>query len=134
MTGIGGVSVALDAQQHIAFQTSWGTTITEIADKVSLGSPPIDPPGNQGFVTGGASDTYPKPGYQRGLPGDRRLTPDISWVGDPYTGVEIIYSKDAKNDLGIEVIGGTSVSCPMFSALWAIATQHAHREGISRAA
>jgi subtilase family serine protease len=129
VTGIGGVSVVLDAQQHIAWQTSWGTNITEIADKLALGSPPIDPINNEGFVfggTGGASDIYPKPAYQHGLPGDRRLTPDISWVADPYTGVEIIYGVDAQNDLGIEVIGGTSVSCPMFSALWAIATQHAH--------
>ncbi len=33
---------------------------------------------------------------------------------------------DAQNDLGIEVVGGTSASCPMFSALWGITTQHAH--------
>lgn len=129
-TGIGGVSVALDAHKHIAWQTSWGTNITEIADTTALGNPPLDVPNNEGFVfggTGGASDTYPQPAFQRGLPGDRRLTPDISWVADPYTGVEIIYSVDAQNDLGIDVIGGTSASCPMFSALWAIATQHAHR-------
>ena len=129
-TGIGGVSVALDSHKHIAWQTSWGTNITEIADTAALGNPPLDVPNNEGFVfggTGGASDTYPQPAFQRGLPGDRRLTPDISWVADPYTGVEIIYSVDAQNDLGIDVIGGTSASCPMFSALWAIATQHAHR-------
>src|SRR3974377_953107 len=53
VTAIGGVSVALDAQKHLAWQTSWGTTITEIADKASLGSPPIDPPFNEGFVFGG---------------------------------------------------------------------------------
>ena len=129
VTGIGGVSVALDAGKQVAWQTSWGTNITEIADKVSLGSPPIDPPNNEGFLgggTGGASDIYQKPSYQHDLPGDRRLTPDISWVADPYTGVEIIYSADAQNDLGIEVVGGTSASTPMFSALWAITTQHAH--------
>jgi subtilase family serine protease len=129
VTGIGGVSVALDAGKQVAWQTSWGTNITEIADKVSLGSPPIDPPNNEGFIgggTGGASDIYQKPSYQHDLPGDRRLTPDISWVADPYTGVEIIYSADAQNDLGIEVVGGTSASTPMFSALWAITTQHAH--------
>jgi subtilase family serine protease len=129
VTALGGVSVTLDAQNHIAWQTSWGTNLTEIADTVALGSPPLDIPSNQGFVfggTGGASDTYPKPAYQNGLPGDRRLTPDISWVADPYTGVEIIFSVDAQNDLGIDVIGGTSASCPMFSGLWAIATQHAH--------
>ena len=130
VTGIGGVSVALDSQKHIAWQTSWGTNLTEIADTAALGNPPLDVPSNEGFVfggTGGASDTYPKPAYQRSLPGDRRLTPDISWVADPYTGVEIIFSVDAANDLAIDVIGGTSASCPMFSALWAIATQNAHR-------
>ncbi|HTT23964.1 MAG TPA: S53 family peptidase [Candidatus Sulfotelmatobacter sp.] len=128
-TGIGGVSVVLDSQKHIVWQTSWGTNLTEIADTAALGNPPLDVPNNEGFVfggTGGASDTYPKPFYQNSLPGDRRLTPDISWVADPYTGVEIIYSVDAQNDLGIDVIGGTSASCPMFSALWAIATQSAH--------
>jgi len=128
-TGIGGVSVVLDSQKHIVWQTSWGTNLTEIADTAALGNPPLDVPNNEGFVfggTGGASDTYPKPFYQNSLPGVRRLTPDISWVADPYTGVEIIYSVDAQNDLGIDVIGGTSASCPMFSALWAIATQSAH--------
>jgi subtilase family serine protease len=131
-TGVGGVSVVLNAQKHIAWQTSWGTELTEIADKASLGSPPIDTlPGvfNEGFYaggTGGFSDTYPKPFWQQGVPGNRRGTPDISWVADPYTGVEIIYSVDPSNDLGIEVIGGTSVSCPMFTALWGIATQRAH--------
>jgi subtilase family serine protease len=129
VTGIGGVSVALDAAKHISWQTSWGTNLTEIADTAALGNPPIDPPNNEGFIyggTGGASDVYPKPLYQFGLPGDRRLTPDISWVADPYTGVEIIFTADAQGGLGIEVIGGTSVACPMFSALWAIANQNAH--------
>jgi subtilase family serine protease len=129
VTGIGGVSLALDSQKHIAWQTSWGNNLTEIADTTSLGSPPIDPPFNEGFVFGGgggASDVYAKPSYQRHLSGDRRLTPDISWVADPYTGVEIIFTVDAGGDLGIDVIGGTSASCPMFSALWAIANQNAH--------
>jgi subtilase family serine protease len=129
-TSVGGVSAVLDAQQHLAWQTSWGTNLTEIADKVSLGSPPIDTPNNEGFVGGGGggeSDVYPKPSWQRGVPGSRRQTPDISWVADPYTGVEIIYTADAAGDLGIEVVGGTSLACPMFSALYGIATQAAHR-------
>jgi subtilase family serine protease len=128
-TAIGGVSVALDQNKHIAWQTSWGTELTEIADRASLGSPPLDVPNNEGFDaggTGGFSDTYPKPFWQFGVPGDRRGTPDISWVADPFTGVEIIFTADAGGDLGIEVIGGTSVACPMFTALWGIATQRAH--------
>ena len=129
VTGIGGVSVALDHSKHIAWQTSWGTNLTEIADTAALGNPPLDPPFNEGFDsggTGGVSDVYAKPFYQQGLPGNRRLTPDISWVADPFTGVEIIFTGDAEGHQFIEVIGGTSASCPMFSALWAIAAQRAH--------
>jgi subtilase family serine protease len=129
VTGIGGVSVALDSQKHIAWQSSWGNNITEIADTDALGNPPIDSPFNEGFVYGGgggASDVYPKPSFQKSLSGDRRLTPDISWVADPYTGVEFIYTGDAQGDQYIDVIGGTSASTPMFSALWAIASQNAH--------
>jgi subtilase family serine protease len=133
VTGIGGVSVALDSQKHIAWQSSWGNNITEIADTDALGNPPIDSPFAEGFVYGGgggASDIYPKPSYQKSLAGDRRLTPDISWVADPYTGVEFIYTGDAQGDQFIDVIGGTSASTPMFSALWAIANQNArHRLG-----
>jgi subtilase family serine protease len=129
-TSIGGVSVALDSRQHIAWQTSWGTNLTEIADKSSLGSPPLDPPGalplGGGGGGGGVSNVYPQPFWQHGLGGARRLQPDISWVADPYTGVEIIYSVDDAGDLGFEAIGGTSVSCPMFTALWGVATQRAH--------
>jgi subtilase family serine protease len=128
-TGVGGVSVALDSHKHIAWQTSWGTQLTEVVDTIALGSPPLDVPNNEGFDaggTGGFSDTYPKPSWQFGVPGNRRGTPDISWVADPYTGVEIIYTVDAGGDLNIGVIGGTSVACPMFTALWGIATQRAH--------
>jgi subtilase family serine protease len=132
-TGVGGVSVVLDSQKHIAWQTSWGTELTEIADKVALGSPPIDAanpgPFPEGFVyggTGGFSDAYPKPFWQVGVPGNRRGTPDISWVADPYTGVEFIYTSDSAGSLSIGTVGGTSVACPMFSALWGIANQRAH--------
>ena len=128
-TGVGGVSAVLNSKKQIEWQTSWGTNLTEIADEASLGSPPIDPLNNEGFVfggTGGESDVYAKPEWQVGTPGNRRQTPDISWLADPYTGVEIIYTADAGGDLDLEVIGGTSLACPMFSALWGIATQAAH--------
>ena len=127
-TGIGGVSVALDRNQRIMFQTSWGNNLTEVADTAALGNPPIDPPNNEGFVFGGGggtSNVYALPRFQRGLGGQRRLVPDISWVADPYTGVEIIESVDAQGDQSIGVIGGTSLATPMFSALWGIVAQRA---------
>ncbi|HUO78617.1 MAG TPA: S53 family peptidase [Steroidobacteraceae bacterium] len=128
VTGIGGVSMALGRNGSIAMQTAWGTNLTQITDTQANGWAALDVPNNEGFVfgsTGGLSDTYPLPWFQYGLPYNRRATPDISWLADPYTGVEIIYSADASNDLAIGVIGGTSLACPMFSALWGITTQAA---------
>lgn len=128
VTAIGGVSLALDHNKQISFQTAWGNNITEIADTVALGSPPIDPPNSEGFdfgSGGGVSDVYPQPSFQRGLGGQRRLVPDISWLADPFTGVEIIFTGDLAGDQFVEVIGGTSVACPMFSGIWGIATQRA---------
>jgi subtilase family serine protease len=127
-TSIGGVSLALDKNLNIQFQTAWGNNLAEIADTAALGNPPIDPPNNEGFssgATGGMSDIYPQPFFQKGLPFPRRATPDISWLADPFTGVEIIFTGDTTGDLFIDVIGGTSLACPMFSALWAITTEAA---------
>ncbi len=128
-TGVGGVSVGLNSRGQINFQTSWGNNLTEIADTIALGSPPIDSPFNEGFVFGGGggtSNVYPLPGFQRSLGGNRRLVPDISWTADPYTGVEIIETEDSAGDQFILTIGGTSLATPMFSALWGIAAQNAH--------
>jgi subtilase family serine protease len=131
VTALGGVSVVLTPRGSIAWQSPWGTNITEIADTIALGSPPIDPPNNEGLYGGGGggvSDVYPVPYFQRGLGGFRRQIPDISWIADPYTGVEIIYTgKSTSGQLAyfIEAIGGTSLASPMFSGLWSIATQNA---------
>lgn len=131
-TGIGGVSLALKDDHSIAFQTGWGTNITELADTAALGTLPLVPPVNLGFqfgAGGGTSAVFKKPPYQYSLRGGKRMEPDISWLADPYTGVEIIYSvDDTGENFGVDVIGGTSLSCPMFSGLWAIANQRANRK------
>ncbi len=127
-TGVGGVSVALDSHKHIAWQTSWGTQLTEIVDTIALGSPPLDvapdPTTRASMPAARAATAMPIRSRSGSsvFPGNRRGTPDISWVADPFTGVEIIYTADAAGDLNISVIGGTSVACPMFTALWGIAT------------
>jgi subtilase family serine protease len=134
-TAVGGVSLALNADDSIAWQAGWGT---------NWGAPVLegsvsDPPGTIGFEFGGgggASDCvyqnsssvctggWPKPSYQSSLPGKYRQLPDISWLADPITGVAILISVPYMTPpQQWEVVGGTSVSTPMFSGLWAIANQ-----------
>ena len=85
---------------------------------------PFVPPINLGFIAGsggGASHNFAKPSFQSGLPGTKRLVPDISWLGDFFTGVEIIWTTNGQ--LSVEEVGGTSLATPMFSGLMAIAAQ-----------
>lgn len=124
-TAVGGVTVALNPDNSIAWQTGWGN------DEALLVEPGIifNPPLGFGFeygAGGGPSAVFPKPSFQNGVPGTMRQLPDISWVADPYTGVVVLFSNPGTFPTQIwEAVGGTSVSCPMFSALWAIANQEA---------
>ena len=124
-TAIGGVSLALKSNNQIAFQTGWGTNQTLLVDQGMI----IDPPENLGFVFGsggGPSGFFAKPYYQQNLAGPARQLPDISWLADPYTGVVIAITEPGVfPPLEYFAIGGTSLACPMFSALWAIANQEA---------
>jgi subtilase family serine protease len=53
---------------------------------------------------------------------------------DPQTGVEIVITDPASGEVGVDVVGGTSLSCPMFTAFWAIANQAAGGGPIGQAA
>jgi len=133
-TGVGGTSLALNPDNTIAFQTGWGNNITEIADTMALGSPPVVPPLNEGFdggAGGGISVVFAKPAFQSSLPGNGRLVPDISMLADSFTGVEIIETIDGQ--LSVGVIGGTSLATPMFSGVMSIAAQKAGH-GLGQAA
>jgi subtilase family serine protease len=124
-TAVGGVSVALKSNNTIAWEAGWGTNLNLLISSGTIS----DPPTNGFFYAGsggGPSAVFPKPSFQSKLPGKRRLLPDISWVGDPYTGVIIAITYGFESPpLEFQVWGGTSVACPMFSGLWAIADQEA---------
>jgi len=123
-TSIGGTSLFLNSDHTIKLQTGWGNNETRIA--AATPNPPVIPPLELGFVFGsggGTSAVWPIPPYQASLPGSWRLVPDIAMVADPYTGGEIIDTEGGTQF--IAVYGGTSLACPMFSGLWAIATQAA---------
>lgn len=144
-TAIGGVSLALNSDNSIAWQAGWGNNYALLAETGAV----FDPPLAFGFYAGaGGGPTncavqdvdqygditcvagFPKPAYQKGLPGKYRQLPDISWLADPFTGVAILISVPDQVPAQVwQVWGGTSVACPMFSALWAIANQEAEAAG-----
>jgi len=132
-TAVGGTSLVLDTNNEIRLQAGWGTNLTRVVNTIAEGSTPVVPPLQLGFqfgAGGGTSTFFAKPRFQSELRGAGRMLPDIAFIADPYTGVEIVCDGGscgigAAGSQFIEVIGGTSLACPTFSALWAIANQSA---------
>lgn len=123
-TAVGGTSLFINKDKTMNFQTGWGNNITRIADVTP--NPPTVPPLLEGFdggAGGGTSAAWPKPAYQKSLSGGKRKLPDVSFIADDFTGVEIVITEGEQQ--GVTVIGGTSLACPTFSAVWALANQAA---------
>ena len=141
-TAVGGVSLALNSNNSIKWQSGWGTNLTVLASSGTV----FDPPFAIGTVegSGGGSSNcvdqnfdpttgivtclggFAKPAYQNNLPGTTRQIPDVAWLSDPQTGGVIAYSiPNISPQVVYQVFGGTSLACPMFSGLWAIANQAA---------
>jgi subtilase family serine protease len=134
-TGVGGVSLALNSDSTMAWQAGWGNNITGIVAPPFDGGFVSDPPLNFGFnggSGGGQSGFFAKPKFQLKVPGGKRQVPDIAWLADPFTGVEVVAFDGFGEAVGI--VGGTSLSTPMFSALWAIANQEAGGGPLGQAA
>lgn len=119
VTSIGGTSIGIPNGSSAGAEVGWGNNGTYLS--FSLDSV-LDPPINVGFLggSGGGESTFiSKPSWQKSLSGSGRQQPDISAFGDPYTGA-IVVSQGY-----IFSVGGTSLSCPAFSAIWALADQQA---------
>lgn len=142
-TAVGGVTLALNPNNSIAWQAGWGNNETLLAETGFVADPPASEAfGFIGGSGGGQSNCasqsvdsngnitclagFPKPSYQKKLPGKYRQLPDVSWLADPFTGVAILISVPGNVPEQVwQVWGGTSVAAPMFSGLWAIANQEA---------
>ena len=136
-TGVGGTSLAMTSSRQVIFETGWGTNETRIAKTIAEGSAPDNPPITFGFIFGaggGDSLTFAKPAFQSSLPGNVRKVPDIGMLADPFTGVEIIQTDTSTGQLTVGVIGGTSLACPLFSGVMAIAAQKNGHIGLGQAA
>jgi subtilase family serine protease len=134
VTAVGGTSVGINQNNHIAFQSGWGTV------KYALSSPTSSTPtwNLVGFLygSGGGVSIFPKPSWQAGFGSNasQRLVPDISADGDISTGMLIGLTQDFGDvggglEYGEFRIGGTSVSSPLFAGMIALVDQAAHAAG-----
>ena len=123
-TGIGGTSLSVPSDNG-PVDSVWGITASFLADLNGVNLP-ADFLGFQQGSGGGMSVYFEKPSWQKGIPGVGRQLPDISAVADPQTGA-IIVAPNSDGTASVEgVIGGTSLSSPVFSGIWALAQQQAN--------
>jgi len=127
VTAVGGTSILNDPYNSGSWiVTGWGNNELYLYEGEVL-----DPV--EGFFFGGAgggesqyftgsSGVDRKPSWQRSLPGNGRQVPDISALADPFTGFAVVLSSGSK-EYG-EVIGGTSLASPVFTAIWAVADEY----------
>ncbi len=137
VTAVGGTSLGVGAHGSYLFETGWGTTESTLTDGVWTPAVPGDYLYGSG---GGTSQLFGEPWYQRRVvpPGistyfssstPGRAVPDIAMDGDPTTGMLVGETQtwsDGSVSYDTYRIGGTSVSCPLFAGIMALADQRAH--------
>jgi subtilase family serine protease len=128
VTSVGGTSLALKPNNGYLFETSWGDDLDSVNFATSPSSYVQPLPGSFIFGGGGGvSALFREPAYQKlEVPGSlarlngstpMRVVPDVAAVGDPETGYAFLF----RGTPG--VIGGTSLSCPVFVGIQALASQ-----------
>ncbi|AXC13223.1 hypothetical protein ACPOL_3944 [Acidisarcina polymorpha] len=118
VTSIGGTSIGIPGPNG-PVDVGWGNNAT-ILSTTQDGL--LDPPfatGLAGGSGGGESSLIAKPSWQSKLMGTGREQPDISALGDPYTGAITFVAGQ------VIVSAGTSLAAPIFSSLWLLADQAA---------
>ncbi|GMA58424.1 peptidase [Alicyclobacillus sacchari] len=74
-------------------------------------------PQHGGASGGGFSDIFPKPSWQTAVPGHARGVPDLALNADPDSGYQMVFQGQPT------IVGGTSVACPVFAAMIALANE-----------
>ncbi|QMU68169.1 protease pro-enzyme activation domain-containing protein [Streptacidiphilus sp. P02-A3a] len=133
VTGVGGTSLAVDRKGGYSFETGWGTTSAPLSRD---GESWVGLPGSfLGGAGGGTSTRVPEPFYQypvvpsalTGANGGRnRVVPDVAAVADSGTGFLVGQTQtwpDGSVRYGEYRVGGTSVACPVFAGVQALAEQ-----------
>jgi subtilase family serine protease len=147
VTSVGGTSLAIGPHNNYEWETSWGTLIDPLAaNGKSWSSPPPGeyPDGYDGSGGGGVSYDFAQPSYQKGVvpnslatalpngstsPTPMRVTPDVSALADPSTGILVgettLQPNGTTYAFSLSRIGGTSVASPVWAGIEADAQQAA---------
>ena len=133
VTSVGGTSLGVGDQGQYLFETGWGTTASYLGH--DRWTPAL--PGQYRYGSGGGtSGLFAEPAYQVGVVPDalatrwngrNRVVPDVAAVGDPTTGFLVGQTQAFGHGPRYAEyrIGGTSLSCPLFAAIMALADQAA---------
>jgi subtilase family serine protease len=130
---VGGTTLGIGKTSNRIFETGWSTGISVLDGSA------WDFLGEQGAAGGGPSVTWAQPAYQKGVvpaslskapgnrPGKVRSAPDISAVGDPFTGMAVglldIPSDGSAPTYFQTDIGGTSLAAPLVAGIVTAAQQ-----------
>jgi hypothetical protein len=117
MIGVGGTEFTLGSGNGLRTETVW--------NDLPLGVPEAG--------GGGPSTIFKRPVWQRapGVSGQARISPDVSFLGDPVPGYAI-YCTAAEGGCtmpGWTQFGGTSAATPLFAGSLALIGQQARRTG-----
>jgi subtilase family serine protease len=143
VTAVGGTSLALGSRGDIVFETGWESGRSALLAPATDGGTPDaggaakvwtpSAPGAFRFGAGGGlSAIWPQPAYQASVvPASlsnaavaaARVVPDVAMVADPVTG--FIVGETVGGAYTEYPIGGTSLACPLFAGVMALAQQHA---------
>jgi subtilase family serine protease len=121
VTSVGGTSIGIPNGSGGKQEVGWGNNGTFLSFATDFVLDPPESIGLLGGSGGGGSIFITKPTWQYhlGIPGGKRQQPDISAFADPFTGAIFV----SGGFFG--VVGGTSLSSPVFSAIWTLADQKA---------
>jgi subtilase family serine protease len=131
VTAVGGTSLGVDAANQYQFETGWGTDRALVDYSGTVATYTTPPPGTFRYGAGGGTSTvFGQPSYQKGkVPSSlsrqyggapMRVSPDVAAVADPYTGFAI--GQTVGGQFQLSTIGGTSLACPVFAAIQALAS------------
>jgi subtilase family serine protease len=135
VTAVGGTSLAVGVDNGYQFEAGWGNAVDRVDYTGATAAYSQALPGYfYAGAGGGVSTLFDQPAYQRHVVpaslsrqygGDAaRVVPDVAALADPYTGFAV--GRTIGGTYTVQTWGGTSLACPLFAAVQAVASTGRH--------